>query len=567
MLASERIEEVLRVVGCGRRSLPLFLVLGLANMVQIQFITVSLINITLPFRCHTSASLQLEDVVYPVPDSVSSDIEEDAFFSSSGGIKKMAPQDFFDSKCLEPSTPNNVLFRPQNSSASSSQVPPGLHATGMASCPYIQYDDSQYISTIVSKFHLVCERATLRPLFQMMAMLGTIFSGIMAIPLGDWFGRLMVTRVTAMIAIPLHVMCAFVPWYPVLLVLQILLAVCNRSILLSTLSLVMESIPARNRTAVGIYMGIPYTLMVVGLAVAGYFLTEWRFIFLTGGLATYFMFPLSFIVEESPRWLAQNGKGLKAADQLMKAAYQNRIDLPPHLITSLDKLQITELEKEEKSSNSRTQKIQQYPIVMVALTGVSVLWLFNCLMYFCVILNCSHFSRADLYVGLVGVTETMAMLLMMPVTQRIGRRLVLGCGPFICGVLFMANLFLPEDRMWLQWLLAMTTVFIMRACYQTMYLYVNEIFPTTIRSRGIGFANSVGTVGSTLAPLVIDPLVQTVWWGAAMVMMISAVSMAVIICFLPETNNVALPDTLQDLKELMNKKKKQTRLITTSNQV
>ncbi|XP_063844711.1 solute carrier family 22 member 3-like [Scylla paramamosain] len=535
-------------------------------MVQIQFINVSLINITLPFRCYTSASLQLEDVVYLVPHSVSSDIEEDAFFSSSG-IKKMAPQDFFDSKCLEPSTPDNVLFWPQNSSASSSQVPPWLHATGMASCPYIQYDDSQYISTIVSQFHLVCERATLRPLFQMMAMLGTIFSGIMAIPLGDWFGRLMVTRVTAMIAIPLHVMCAFFPWYPVLLVLQMLLAVCNRSILLSAFSLVMENIPARNRTAVGIYMAIPYTLMVVGLAVAGYFLTEWRFIFLTGGLPTYFMFPLSFIVEESPRWLAQNGKGLKAADQLMKAAYQNRIDLPPHLITSLDKLQITELEKEEQSSNSRTQKIQQYPIAIVALTGVSVLWLFNCLMYFSVILNSSHFTRPDLYVGLVGVTEMMAMLLVMPVTQRIGRRLVLGCGHFICGVLFVANLFLPEDRMWLQWLMAMTTVFIMSACYQTMYLYVNEIFPTTIRSRGIGIANSVGTVGSTLAPLVIDPLVQTVWWGAAMVMMISGISVAVIMCLLPETNNVALPDTLQDLKELMNKKKKQTRLITTSNQV
>ncbi|XP_045108063.1 organic cation transporter protein-like [Portunus trituberculatus] len=563
MLAGERIEEVLGAVGCGRRSLPFFVVLGLANIVQIQLIIASLLSITLPFRCHTSASLQLEDVVYLVPDSVSSDIEVDAFFSSDG-IKKMAPQDFFDSKCLEPSTP---FSQSENSSSSPSQAPPWFHATGMATCPYIQYDDSEYISTIVSQFHLVCERATLRPLFHMMATIGVIISGFVAAPLGDYFGRLMTTRAAAMIAIPLHVVCAFIPWYPVLLVLRILLAICNRAILLSAMSLVMESIPVRNRTIVGIFMGIPYSLMVVGLSAAGYFLREWRFVFLTSGLATYLMLPLSFIVEESPRWLAQNGKGSKAAEQLMRAAYENKVVLPPHLIASLDKLKIMDHEKEDKSAASSKQKILQYPIAIAVVTRISLLWFLMALMYFCVILNSNYFSsaRAELYVGLVGVMEAVALFLVMPVTQRIGRRLVLGGGPFICCLLLLANLFLPEDQVWLQWLVAMSAVFVITAAYQVLYLYVSEIFPTMIRSRGIGFACSVGTFGSTLAPLVIDPLVQALWWGPAMVMVISGTSIAVLMFFMPETNNVTLPDTLQDLKDLMNKK--ETRVANTCNQV
>ncbi|MPC26049.1 hypothetical protein E2C01_019178 [Portunus trituberculatus] len=53
-------------------------------------------------------------------------------------------------------------------------------------------------------------------------------------------------------------------------------------------------------------------------------------------------------------------------------------------------------------------------------------------------------ARAELYVGLVGVMEAVALFLVMPVTQRIGRRLVLGGGPFICCLLLLANLFLPE---------------------------------------------------------------------------------------------------------------------------
>lgn len=49
-----------------------------------------------------------------------------------------------------------------------------------------------------------------------------------------------------------------------------------------------------------------------------------------------------------------------------------------------------------------------------------------------------------MYVGLAGGLEAVAMLVVMPVTQRLGRRLVMGVGPPLCGSLLVANLFVPE---------------------------------------------------------------------------------------------------------------------------
>ncbi|KAK7021945.1 hypothetical protein SK128_005602, partial [Halocaridina rubra] len=56
------------------------------------------------------------------------------------------------------------------------------HITEMPSCPVIEYDSSVFTSTLVSEYHLVCERAYLRPMFVAVSsfgnMLGNILGGI-----------------------------------------------------------------------------------------------------------------------------------------------------------------------------------------------------------------------------------------------------------------------------------------------------------------------------------------------------------------------------------------------------
>lgn len=49
-----------------------------------------------------------------------------------------------------------------------------------------------------------------------------------------------------------------------------------------------------------------------------------------------------------------------------------------------------------------------------------------------------------MYVGLSALLEAVALILVMPVTQRLGRRPLMGAGSFACGSLLLVNLFIPE---------------------------------------------------------------------------------------------------------------------------
>ncbi|XP_050730363.1 solute carrier family 22 member 3-like isoform X2 [Eriocheir sinensis] len=285
----------------------------------------------------------------------------------------------------------------------------------------------------------------------------------------------------------------------------------------------MESISSRHRTAVGILMGAPYSLLVILLAIVGHFLREWSFLHLVSGIVTYLILPLSFVVEESPRWLAQSGQGHKAAQQLLRAADNDKVALPPHLVATLDKVQVfpeKDAPGEVVNQGSTTNFLRQFrdfPSSFCVLLTTAALWFFLALMYFSVMLNSSYFSStsAEMYVGLSGGLEAVAVLVVMPVTQRLGRRLVMGVGPILCGSLLVANLFVPEDLVWLRWLVVMGAMFLICAAYQ----------------------------------------VQVVWWGSGMVMGVTGAVIALIVYFLPETNNTTLPDTLQDLENLRNRKK------------
>lgn len=43
-------------------------------------------------------------------------------------------------------------------------------------------------------------------------------------------------------------------------------------------------------------------------------------------------------MKESPRWLVQSGSGREAAAELAEAARKNRVELPSHLASYLEKM-------------------------------------------------------------------------------------------------------------------------------------------------------------------------------------------------------------------------------------
>ena len=79
-----------------------------------------------------------------------------------------------------------------------------------------------------------------------------------------------------------------------------------------------------------------------------------------------------------------------------------------------------------------------------------------------------------------------------------------------------------------------------------MYVYVAEVFPTSVRSIGTAFALFGDEIGETLAPFVL--LIDKVWVCYAIFACMAILS-AFLTLFLPETLNYELPETLAEMKK------------------
>uniref|UniRef100_T1JLL0 Major facilitator superfamily (MFS) profile domain-containing protein n=1 Tax=Strigamia maritima TaxID=126957 RepID=T1JLL0_STRMM len=84
-------------------------------------------------------------------------------------------------------------------------------------------------------------------------------------------------------------------------------------------------------------------------------------------------------------------------------------------------------------------------------------------------------------------------------------------------------------------------------------IYASELFPTFLRSTGIGICSTASRLGSTLTPQSLytlnhiwEPLPETLYG----VLMLIAVAL---ILFLPETFNRSMPRTLDDIDKMVEK--------------
>jgi len=85
----------------------------------------------------------------------------------------------------------------------------------------------------------------------------------------------------------------------------------------------------------------------------------------------------------------------------------------------------------------------------------------------------------------------------------------------------------------------------------TIYIYVSEVYPTSLRSTGTGMNIAFGRLGSTMSPLVYEKLFADTGTFVVFFYMLAGLVFInlLVIDFLPiETHNADLKDTLEDFK-------------------
>lgn len=547
MAERDRIDDVLSAVGYGRWQISILMATTVANILPLHYMTSSLLSAPMSFRCFALGS------------------------SNSSNSTLISERDslgtaWFNDECLDPPDSDLAVAAHSARSALSAVRPLTRHATGLPSCPEIEYDLSVYSITVISEFDLVCEREHLRPFFQMVITIGAIAGCFAGGSISDSMGRKKAMQIGCMLGLPACLAMAFVPWFPVVLALRFVTGISVRMVMLPTINLTMETCPPRYRTLIGMFMGLPYSVCVILFALVGYFISNWRYLQLIWTLPFLVMAPITLFVKESPRWLVQSGSGKEAVAELAEAAKMNRVELPSHLADYLEKMKedtcgFSGGEKEKvplkqllATTISSSGEYLRSPAMLIIIFVAPMMYFLMCLLYNGIILNVNNFTSTNpfQYIAMLSVFEILSVLLTTPVNQMVGRRHVIGSTLLLSGLLFFVVMFVPDEIWYAKWVLVMISFFLAGGGYQVAFMYVPELFPTMVRTKGYAMVTLAGSLGQCMAPIVTDLLAQQAWWAVGVSLGCSGVIASFLVFALPETKNIPLPETIQDVEDRRN---------------
>ncbi|XP_058271644.1 solute carrier family 22 member 6 isoform X1 [Hemibagrus wyckioides] len=475
------------------------------------------------------------------------------------------------SKCSRYVQPQWHLSHTNHSQA----VSPNLTEVETESCKDgWTYKRTEFISTIVSEWDLVCSLRPLKQMSQTIYMGGVLTGAIIFGGLSDKFGRKLLLTWSYFQLAALGTFTAFSSSYLAYCTLRFLTGMAVSGVILNTVSLKVEWIPTKTRTLVGSLSSLFFTFGQMILAGIAYGLKDWRKLHVAVCSPFFIIFLYSWWFSESARWLVLNGRLAEALQQLHRVARINGKDEAMEKIT-LEVLQ-SHMQKEVQSSKTvftvydllRTPVMRRISLCLIAV------WFSTSFAYYGLAMDLQKFGVNIYLMQLIfGAVDFPAKLVALVMLSFLGRRLTQGTCLLTSASIIFINIFIPKDMQILRTVLAVLGKGFTSASFTCVYLFTGELYPTVIRSSthllryqhhsecgaltvlqtGMGFASTMARIGSMAAPVVlfldeVFPALPSVVYGAA------AILAGLTAFLLPETLNVTLPDTIEDVEEKWSKK-------------
>ncbi|XP_045131418.1 LOW QUALITY PROTEIN: organic cation transporter protein-like [Portunus trituberculatus] len=430
-------------------------------------------------------------------------------------------------------------------------------------CETWEFDTSSFQSTLISEWELVCGREHLRSLSQSIFMVGYFFGAPLGGYFSDRFGRKRLMSGALWAFIVVSVLGSVAPSYPLFLVCRLVMAFTGTIVYQASYILAVEASSMRHRGLVGIMFSVPFALGNMLLPGVAYLVRDWRHLHLAISVPVILLISNTIILPESPRWLLQNGRGQEAERELQKAARWNSSKTfdSTWLLSALTQMKAqaehSECSQENPVGGSSLRDMWSSLLVFVrtpALRKISLslyfVWITCCTVYYGLSLSSANFNVDPfLYMFLGGVMELPSYTLTVPFVAHFGRKNVLIVLLVTCGITVLGAPFLPLARDgWGFLTVVMVSKFSITSAYQVVYLYSSELFPTTLRTRGVGVSSMVGRLGAIMSPFINDVLGSHHWAIPTTIFGGLSVVASFVICLLPETCGRALPNTVEDIE-------------------
>ncbi|XP_041980413.1 organic cation transporter protein-like isoform X3 [Aricia agestis] len=378
--------------------------------------------------------------------------------------------------------------------------------------------------------------------------------------ISDKFGRKLALSVASLMNGIFGVLRSFSTSYIMMLVLEFLEAALGAGAYSTAFVIAMELVGPKGRVFGNTIINVLYVFGLMTLSGLSWWLQSWRIVIRVIYAPAILVISYIWILNESVRWLISKERRTEAVEILKKAAKMNKVKLSEDLLAPFYNLEVLNKKNEDeppKKEESNFSKAIKSSIIRQRAAVCSFLWITCTFVYYGLSINSvSLAGNKYLNFMLVAFVEIPANFVCLLILDRFGRKKVLSSMYLLSAFLCISLSFLPKGQKWLALVLYLSGKFSITVAYSSVYIYVSEVFPTSVRQSLLAVCSSLGRVGSTLAPL--TPLLALYYENLPAIFF---GSMALIACLLvltlPETINMPLPDTIEDAERISRRKKEE----------
>jgi SP family arabinose:H+ symporter-like MFS transporter len=381
------------------------------------------------------------------------------------------------------------------------------------------------------------------------ALWGTVVGALSAGVIGQRLGGRNALRIMAVLYIVSSLGCAIAWNWPALVVFRFIggLGIGGSSVLAPVY--IAELAPASLR---GRLVGMFQINVVLGILLAyfsnyciarlGLGALEWRWQLGVAAAPALLFFFMLFGIPQSPRWLATQHR-IEESGRVLQLLGSS--DYQAELTEIVNSIHV----ENAQGSEPLFSRKYRFPIFLALAVGIfNQLAGINAILYYLPsIFMAAGFSKisGDLQSVAIGAMNLFATLLFMSVIDKLGRKTLLligSAGTALClsGVAFI--FFTHRNQGWLVWILV-GYIFFFAPLGAVIWVYLGEVFPNTVRSKGQSLGCSahwiMNALISALFPVAakVSGAYPFVFFAAMMVAQFFVVAL-----FFPETKGFTLEE-------------------------
>lgn len=310
----------------------------------------------------------------------------------------------------------------------------------------------------------------------------------------------------------------------------------------------LEFIPAPNR---GTWMVIFSAFWTIGTVVEASLAwcimptLGWRWLLALSSIPSSLLLVFYWVAPESPRFLCSKGRTTEALSILEKIARLNGTKLPPGTLISDHQIELHEKNpasedarllsprgNEDETSKEKNSNVGGLSSLLVLLSpkllrSTLLLWFVffgNAFSYYGLVLLTSQLNNGhskcipkelqaeksqdisyrDIFI--TSFAELPGLLIAAFTVDKLGRKRSMSTMFFVCCICLFPLVVHQTQNLTTGLLFGARTC--ITATFTIVYIYAPEIYPTSVRTSGVGLASSVGRIGGMTCPLVAIGLIH-----------------------------------------------------------